>query len=139
MLHRAVLGSLERFIGVYLEHTAGHLPPWLAPTQAVILNVTDRVNSFCEEVLSTLRGRGIRADFDRRNEKLNYKIREAQTAKIPYMLVIGDKEAEMRSVSVRLRDGSQHNSIPLQNLIETMEADIKHRRLKPSLQKEDSH
>lgn len=112
MLHRAVLGSLERFISVYLEHTAGHLPPWMTPTQVVLLNVTDRVNDFCEHIEKDLRSGGVRVEFDRRNEKLNFKIREAQLRKTPFMLIIGDKEAEQKSVSVRLRDGSMHNSIP---------------------------
>lgn len=111
MLHRAVLGSLERFISVYLEHTAGHLPPWLNPTQVVILNVTDRVNEFCEQVAAELKQAGVRVEFDRRNEKLNFKIRESQLKKVSYMLIVGDKEAEQKSVSVRLRDGSMHNNI----------------------------
>ncbi len=111
MLHRAVLGSLERFIGVYLEHTAGHLPTWLSPTQVVILNVTDRVNEFCDKIQSYFFQNAIRSEFDRRNEKLNFKIREAQLRKIPYMLIIGDKEAEAETVSVRLRDGTLHNNI----------------------------
>ncbi|MCC2678144.1 MAG: hypothetical protein K0R29_720 [Pseudobdellovibrio sp.] len=112
MLHRAVLGSLERFISVYLEHTAGHLPPWMSPNQVTILNVTDRVNVFCETMQAELKANGIRVEFDRRNEKLNFKIREAQLKKVPYMLIVGDKEAEQRSVSVRLKDGSMHNNIP---------------------------
>lgn len=111
MLHRAVLGSLERFISVYLEHTAGHLPPWLNPTQVVILNVTDRVNEFCEQIATELKQAGVRVEFDRRNEKLNFKIREAQMKKVSYMLIVGDKEAEQKSVSARLRDGSMHNNI----------------------------
>ncbi len=114
ILHRAVLGSLERFIGVYLEHTAGHLPSWLSPTQAVILNVTDRVNDFCEKVENYLKHEMIRVEFDRRNEKLNFKIREAQLKKVPYMLIVGDKEAEAGTVSIRLRDGSLHNNIKWQ-------------------------
>lgn len=132
MLHRAILGSLERFIGVYLEHTAGHLPPWLMPTQAVVLNITDRVNGFCEEMLAKLKERGVRADFDRRSEKLNFKIREAQMQKTPYMIVIGDKEAEKGEVSVRLRDGSQVNAISVDALLNWIENDIKTRRLQPS-------
>jgi threonyl-tRNA synthetase len=111
MLHRAVLGSLERFISVYLEHTAGHMPPWMSPTQVTILNVTDRVNEFCEQIEKELKADFVRVDFDRRNEKLNFKIREAQLKKTPFMLIIGDKEAEQKSVSIRLRDGSMHNNI----------------------------
>ncbi|MCK6600143.1 MAG: threonine--tRNA ligase, partial [Bdellovibrionaceae bacterium] len=129
MLHRAVLGSLERFIGVYLEHTAGHLPPWLCPTQVVILNVTDRVNSFCNEILAALKEKGVRVEFDSRNEKLNFKIREAQMAKIPYMIIVGDKEAEIRKPSLRTRDGKMHPEIEIQQLIQDITTDIKLRSL----------
>lgn len=133
MLHRAVLGSLERFISVYLEHTAGHLPPWMAPNQVTILNVTDRVNTFCEKVQAELKEQGVRVEFDRRNEKLNYKIREAQLVKTPYMLIVGDKEAEQQSVSIRLRDGSMHNFIPWDKAREMILNNIKQRKLTPEV------
>jgi threonyl-tRNA synthetase len=133
MLHRAVLGSLERFISVYLEHTAGHLPPWMAPNQVTILNVTDRVNSFCEKVQADLKEQGVRVEFDRRNEKLNYKIREAQLVKTPYMLIVGDKEAEQNSVSIRLRDGTMHNFIPWEKAREIILNNIKQRKLTPEV------
>ncbi|MCE3010909.1 MAG: threonine--tRNA ligase [Proteobacteria bacterium] len=131
MLHRAILGSLERFIGVYLEHTAGHLPTWLAPTQVQILNVTDRVNGFCEELLGDLRSQGVRVEFDRRNEKLNFKIREAQIGKVPFMIIVGDKEAEKRSVSVRLRTGQQINDLGYEQVIQMIVNNIKERKLQP--------
>ncbi|MFN7454917.1 MAG: His/Gly/Thr/Pro-type tRNA ligase C-terminal domain-containing protein, partial [Pseudobdellovibrionaceae bacterium] len=131
MLHRAILGSLERFIGVYLEHTAGHLPTWLAPTQVQILNVTDRVNGFCEELLNDLRQQGVRVEFDRRNEKLNFKIREAQMGKVPFMIIVGDKEAEKRSVSVRLRTGQQINDLGYEQVIQMIVNNIKERKLQP--------
>jgi threonyl-tRNA synthetase len=133
MLHRAVLGSLERFISVYLEHTAGHLPPWMSPTQVVILNVTDRVNVFCDEVEKELKAQGVRVEFDRRNEKLNFKIREAQLKKTPYMLIVGDKEAEQRSVSVRLRDGTMHNNISWEKARAMILNNIKERKLQPEV------
>ena len=133
MLHRAVLGSLERFISVYLEHTAGHLPPWMAPTQVVLLNVTDRVNGFCEQIESELRKGGVRVEFDRRNEKLNFKIREAQLKKTPYMIIIGDKEAEQKSVSVRLRDGSMHNDISWESAHKMILKNIKERKLQAEI------
>lgn len=129
MLHRAVLGSLERFISVYLEHTAGHLPTWLSPNQVTILNVTDRVNPFCEQVEKDLKQNGIRVEFDRRNEKLNFKIREAQLKKTPFMLIVGDKEAEEKTVSVRLRDGSMHNAIPWEKAQEIILKNVKERQL----------
>jgi threonyl-tRNA synthetase len=129
MLHRAILGSLERFIGVYLEHCAGHLPAWLAPVQVAVLNVTDRVNPFCEQLMETFKKEGIRAEFDRRNEKLNFKIREAQLQKIPYMLVIGDKEAENQTVTLRLSDGTQVAAMPAAEFLEKLKKDINERRL----------
>ncbi len=105
MIHRALMGSLERFIGVLIEHYAGAFPLWFAPVQARILNITDDQAEYGEEVYTTLRQAGVRIEKDLRNEKLNYKIREAQLAKIPYMLIIGDKEKETGTVTVRLRDG----------------------------------
>ena len=105
MIHRALMGSLERFIGVLIEHYGGVFPLWFAPVQARILNITDSQADYCEEVYDRLRKGGVRIEKDLRNEKLNYKIREAQMAKIPYMLIIGDKEKENQTVTLRLRDG----------------------------------
>ncbi|NDV28050.1 threonine--tRNA ligase [Desulfovibrio sp. JC010] len=105
MLHRVILGSIERFIGVLLEHTGGALPAWLSPVQAKILTVTDSQNEFAQKVLQFLQEKGIRAEVDYRNEKLGYKVREAQLEKIPFMLVVGDKEVAAESVNVRARDG----------------------------------
>lgn len=105
MIHRALMGSLERFIGVLIEHYAGVFPLWFAPVQARIMNITDAQAEYCEEVYAKLRKAGVRIEKDLRNEKLNYKIREAQMAKIPYMLIIGDKEKENNTVTVRLRNG----------------------------------
>ncbi|MBU0960063.1 MAG: threonine--tRNA ligase [Proteobacteria bacterium] len=105
MIHRALMGSLERFIGVLIEHYGGVFPLWFAPVQARILNITDAQADYCEEIYTRLRKAGVRIEKDLRNEKLNYKIREAQMAKIPYMLIIGDKEKENQTVTLRLRDG----------------------------------
>ena len=105
MIHRALMGSLERFIGVLIEHYAGVFPLWFAPVQARILNITDDQIDYCRQVYEQLRQAGVRIENDVRNEKLNYKIREAQLAKIPYMLIVGDKEKESGTVTVRLRDG----------------------------------
>lgn len=105
MIHRALMGSLERFFGVLIEHYAGAFPVWLAPVQARILNITDSQMDYANKVYKDLRRAGVRVEKDTRNEKLNYKIREAQLQKIPYMLVIGDKELEAQQVTVRLRDG----------------------------------
>lgn len=105
MIHRALMGSLERFIGVMIEHYGGAFPVWLAPVQARIMNITDSQGEYVQELYRFLRHAGLRVEADDRNEKLNYKIREAQLAKIPYMLIIGDKEVESRTVTVRLRSG----------------------------------
>ncbi len=105
MIHRALMGSLERFIGVLIEHYAGKFPLWFTPVQARILNITDDQVTYCEKVYHTIRAAGIRIEKDLRNEKLNYKIREAQVAKIPYMLIIGEKEKESGTVTVRQQDG----------------------------------
>lgn len=136
MLHRAILGSLERFIGVYLEHTAGHLPPWLAPTQVMILNITDRVNGFCEDLQKMFKDNQVRVEFDNRNEQLKFKIREAQLQKVPYMVIVGDKEAETKTVSLRLRDGSEHKGITVDDLMKLITKDINERKLQSSLMKE---
>ncbi len=105
MLHRVILGAIERFLGVLIEHYAGAFPTWLAPVQARILNITDEQKEFCENVFEKLRVAGIRVEKDLRNEKLNLKIREAQLEKIPYILVVGNREVEEGKVNVRLRGG----------------------------------
>ncbi|MDA8428966.1 MAG: threonine--tRNA ligase [Geobacteraceae bacterium] len=111
MVHRVILGSIERFIGVLIEHYAGSFPLWLSPVQAVILTVTDSQISYGQQVLAELRAAGIRVQGDFRNEKLSFKIREAQLQKVPYMLVIGDKEVEQGTVTPRYRDGK--NLVPM--------------------------
>ena len=105
MVHRAIMGSLERFIGVLIEQFAGALPVWLAPEQARLLTVTDAAESEALAMRDNLRKLGIRAEADLRNEKLGFKIREAQVAKIPYMLVVGEKEVQEHACNVRLRSG----------------------------------
>ena len=104
MIHRALMGSLERFIGVMIEHYAGAFPLWLAPEQARIMNITDDQSDYCNDVFTTLRALGLRIDKDLRNEKLNYKIREAQLMKIPYMLIVGEREKQEGTITVRKRD-----------------------------------
>ncbi len=103
MVHRALLGSLERFFGVLVEHYAGAFPLWLAPVQAVVIPVSEKQQAYAREVGEALRAQGVRVHVDDRNEKLGYRIREAQVQKVPYMLVVGDKEIESKNVSVRHR------------------------------------
>ncbi|NDV19541.1 threonine--tRNA ligase [Pseudodesulfovibrio sp. JC047] len=114
MIHRAMLGSIERFIGVLTEHCAGAYPVWLAPEQARLLNVTDAQLDFVNKAKALFAAKGIRIESDTRNEKLGYKIREAQVEKIPYMLVIGDKEVEAGCVNIRSRDGEDPGMVPLE-------------------------
>ncbi|WP_461660237.1 threonine--tRNA ligase [Humidesulfovibrio sp.] len=113
MLHRVILGSIERFMGVLIEHFAGAFPVWLAPVQARILTVTDAQNAHAEKALRFFQEQGIRAEADLRNEKLGYKVREAQLERIPFMFVIGDKEVEADSVNVRVRTGADVGLVPL--------------------------
>ena len=107
MLHRAMLGAIERFMGVLIEHYGGAFPMWLAPVQAVVIPIADRHVGYAESVASGLRGRGLRVEVDGRNERMNLKIREAQVGKVPYMLVVGDREEAGGTVSVRRRDGGK--------------------------------
>jgi threonyl-tRNA synthetase len=118
MIHRALMGSLERFIGVLIENYAGAFPLWMAPVQARIMNITDAQSDYCENVYQQLRQAGVRIEKDLRNEKLNFKIREAQLAKIPYMLVIGDREAESQTVTVRERSGKNLPPMSVQEFSE---------------------
>jgi threonyl-tRNA synthetase len=133
MLHRAILGSLERFIGVYLEHCAGHLPTWLSPVQVEILNVTDRQNVFCEELMQKLSTLGIRVHWDSRGEKLGFKIREAQLQKVPYMLIVGDKEADNKTLSVRSRTGQVKEGVKPDEFMNSILDEIKNRNLESGL------
>ena len=123
MVHRAILGSLERFIGVFIEHCAGAFPAWVAPVQARILTVTDAQAEWAAQARAFLAESGIRAEADLRNEKLGYKVREAQVQKIPYILVIGDKEVEARGVNVRLRSGENLGFKSLDEVASLIKAD----------------
>jgi threonyl-tRNA synthetase len=116
MLHRAIVGSMERFIGILIEHHAGLLPPWLAPVQAVVLNITDAQR----EVTQALVDKGFRVQADLRNEKVGYKIREHTMQKVPYLLVVGDREKETGSVSVRTRSGEDLGSMLLSDFTERL-------------------
>ena len=127
MLHRAILGSFERFIGMLIEHYAGAFPSWLAPTQAVIMNITDKQADFAQEVEKTLNQSGFRAKCDLRNEKIGFKIREHTLLKVPYLLVIGDREVETRSVAVRTREGVDLGSMPLEHFAQQLEQAVSRR------------
>lgn len=128
MIHRVILGSIERFVGVLIEHYAGAFPAWIAPVQARILTVTDRNNDYAEKVLGTLKEAGIRVEADLRNEKLGLKVREAQLQKIPYMLVIGDNEVEQGGVTPRLRNGKNLSFMTEGEIISHIKEDEDQRR-----------
>ena len=127
MIHRVVYGSIERFIGILTEHFAGAFPFWLAPSQVKVLTITDRVNDYAAKLVERLNDAGFRAELDARNEKIGYKIREAQRVKTPYMLVIGDKEAEAGLVAVRSRTGGDQGAVPFEEFLEkiTVQRDTK--------------
>jgi threonyl-tRNA synthetase len=131
MLHRALLGSIERFLGVLIEHYAGAFPIWLAPVQAVIIPITERHQEYARQVMDRLIQANLRVEIDDRNEKMGYKIRAAQTKKIPYMLVIGDKEMQSGEVSVRNRFQGDEGSQPLEKFLEKIEESIKSRSIRP--------
>ena len=124
MLHRAILGSLERFIGILIEHYAGSLPLWLAPEQAMVLNITDKHADYAKKVEEALKKQGVRAKSDLRNEKIGFKIREHTIQHVPYLLVVGDREAESDTVAVRTRSGKDLGSLSLQALSEGLTAEI---------------
>ena len=120
MIHRAILGSLERFIGILIEQYAGAMPPWLAPKQVSVLNITDNQADYCRQVVNKLRAAGFRADADLRNEKIGFKIREHTLHKVPYQIVIGDKEVEANTVAVRTRSGEDLGSMSIEAFSEIL-------------------
>jgi len=127
MLHRAILGSFERFIGMLIEHYEGKFPVWLAPVQVVVMNITDNQAEFAKNIQKTLSKQGIRAETDLRNEKIGFKIRAHTLNKIPYLLVVGDKEVETETVAVRTQDGNDLGTFKIQDLIMRLNALIEDR------------
>ena len=125
MIHRVVFGSIERFIGIITEHFAGAFPVWLSPVQVKVMPITDRASDYAKDVAAKLSAAGVRVETDLRNEKIGYKIREAQMQKTPYMLVVGDREAESGAVAVRTRGGEDLGAMPLDKFIERITGEIK--------------
>ena len=136
MIHRTVLGSMERFIGILTEHFGGAFPLWLAPVQAKILTITDRANEAAKALQQKMDDAGLRVELDLRNEKIGFKVREAQMMKIPYMLVVGDREAEEGTVSIRTRQGATINGVSHEELISTLRQEAASRSLSPSWEAE---
>jgi threonyl-tRNA synthetase len=129
MLHRAIVGSLERFIGILIEESAGALPTWLAPVQIAVLNITDAQAPYARSVAKTLQNQGLRVDLDLRNEKITYKIREHSMQKLPYLLVVGDKEMEAGAVAVRARGGKDLGAMSLDAFVQHITSDIANKSL----------
>jgi threonyl-tRNA synthetase len=127
MLHRAIVGSLERFIGILIEQHAGALPAWLAPVQVVVASITENQSDYAGEVVKTLQKQGVRAQADLRNEKINYKIREHSLQKVPYILVVGDKEKANGAVSVRARGNKDLGVMPSADFVQKLLDDITRR------------
>ena len=124
MMHRALFGSFERFIGILLEHTAGELPLWLAPVQAIALPIADRHNDAADAVVGALRAAGLRAEADDRTESIGRKIRDAELQKIPYMLVVGDREAEEGTVAVRRHGEGDEGTVALSEFVERLAGEV---------------
>jgi threonyl-tRNA synthetase len=124
MIHRALLGSIERFFGILVEHYAGAFPTWLAPVQARVLPITDKQRQYADSVVGQLQAAGYRTEADARNEKIGLKIREAEKAKIPYMLVVGDREMEAGTVAVRGRSGANLGTLSVHGVIDLIKSDI---------------
>lgn len=138
MIHRVVFGSIERFIGILIEHFAGAFPTWLAPVQVKVLPISDKYAGYAAKVYETLSEAGIRAEVDTRSEKIGYKIREAQTNKIPYMLVVGQKEEEDNTVSVRSRFAGDEGAASLESFIEKLEAEIASKEMRKMEEKKEN-
>lgn len=124
MLHRAILGSFERFMGILIEHYAGKLPLWLSPVQAIVLTISEKQNEYASKVTQILQKRGVRANYDLRNEKIGFKIREHTLQKVPYLLVIGDKEVEANQVAVRSREGADLGVMTIDTICDTLAQEI---------------
>jgi threonyl-tRNA synthetase len=124
MLHRAILGSFERFIGILIEHYEGAMPTWLSPQQAIVLNITDKQADYAKKVEESLRNKGFRVICDLRNEKISFKIREHTLQKVPYLLVVGDKEVESNSVAVRARGGEDLGAMAIDDFAGHLAADV---------------
>ncbi|MCJ8268322.1 MAG: His/Gly/Thr/Pro-type tRNA ligase C-terminal domain-containing protein, partial [Psychrosphaera sp.] len=127
MLHRAILGSFERFIGILIEESAGHFPTWLAPKQVVVMNITDKQAPYVRELVKKLKESGFRAIQDLRNEKIGFKIREHTLKRVPYLLVVGDQEVESKQVAVRTRKGDDHGQMALSAFIDKLNHEVSNR------------
>jgi len=127
MLHRAIVGSMERFLGILIENFAGAMPVWLSPVQVMVLNISDNQADYVRQVVENLKKNGIRCDFDLRNEKITYKIREHSLQKLPYLIVVGDKEMQNGHVAVRTRKGEDLGAMSVDAFVARVQQDIQNR------------
>ena len=134
MLHRAILGSLERFIGILIEESEGSFPAWLSPEQVVVMNITDRQSEYSEELVKRFNSNGLRAKTDLRNEKIGFKIREHTLQRVPYLIVVGDKEVEQQQVAVRTRTGEDLGVMSITDFEELLHAEVARRSRKQKLE-----
>ena len=124
MIHRAIFGSLERFIGILIEEYAGSLPTWLSPRQVVVMGISEHQADYAEKVTKELQNKGFRADIDLRNEKIGFKIREHTMRRVPYLIVVGDREAQDNAAAVRTREGEDLGVMTLEDFVETLQKDV---------------
>jgi len=136
MVHRAIFGSLERFFGVMVEHYGGYFPLWIAPVQAQVIPITEKQHDYAEEVTAKLQAAGVRAELDQRSEQVGYKIREAEVQKVPYMLIIGGREAEQGTVSLRRHSEGDLGAVSVEDVIERLRTEIDSKALPPDLTEE---
>ena len=128
MIPRAILGSLERFIGIVIEEYTGKFPTWLSPIQATVMNITDKQGDYCQKVVKKLKENGFRAKLDLRNEKIGFKIREHTLKRVPYLLVVGDKEMENGEIAIRTRSGEDLGKMSVDNFIEKLHEEVNSRK-----------
>ncbi|NLC03286.1 MAG: threonine--tRNA ligase, partial [Tissierellia bacterium] len=128
MIHRTILGSIERFMGILIEHYAGRFPAWIAPVQVIVLPISDKFNDYANEIKDQMVDEGIRVEVDQRSEKVGYKIREAQLQQIPYMLIVGEKEVEEKLVSVRCREIGDAGQVPIEDFIKGLKIEIEEKK-----------
>ncbi|MFU8785599.1 His/Gly/Thr/Pro-type tRNA ligase C-terminal domain-containing protein, partial [Aliidiomarina sp.] len=127
MLHRAILGSLERFIGILIEEYAGAFPTWLAPRQVIVMGISDKQSAYVQKIAGQLQNQGFRADTDLRNEKIGFKIREHTLRRVPYLIVVGDREAQENTVAVRTRKGEDLGAMALEGFVSLLNEDVARR------------
>ena len=128
MIHRTILGSIERMIGILIEHYAGKFPVWLAPVQATILPISDKFNDYAYEIKKEMKDKGLRISIDDRAEKIGYKIREARLKRIPYMLIVGEKEVDGRLVSVNKRDEGDIGQFKLEEFVDKIIEEVEEKK-----------